>query len=105
MQQDVDRTGDDSESLRVVLLDPLVLALDVREVRHGVRVLDDERLAALFGSLVPEEVVRDADDHALSQERVARERLLADELFSDFLELLALPRVLDREDHRGVLAV
>lgn len=105
VQEDADLARDDAEAFRVKVLDPLGLALELAEVADRVWGRDELALAAHLGALVTEVQVRDADDEALAEEGPAGEDLLAEHHLGRLLRLLALPRVLDRDDHRRVLAV
>jgi hypothetical protein len=105
MEQNVDLADDDTEPLRVVMLDLVDLLLPVPNVHRAMRRAHDLLLPSQRDLPKFEHVVAHPDDHALPQERPACKRLLPDELLCDALRLLALVRVLDGDDHGRVLRV
>lgn len=105
MEEHVSVSDDDTKTLRVMVLDPVGLALPLGQVDGRMRRRDNLALATDFGRGELEEIIADGDDLGLAEERPTDENTFSDDGLGDVLGRLALMLVLNIYDDRGVLRV
>ena len=103
VDEDVNVTDENTHTLAVVIFSTLGFSVEVTEAGALMRGGDHLLLTADHAHLVAEQVVRDTNNEAFSEEGPVEERAVTDHSLGDGLGLGVLVSILDCNDHADAL--